>query len=208
MLLLLLLAGATACMKWDYGNEESFHLSRRGLFITNEGNFQYGNATLSYYDPDNKTVENELFYRANAMKLGDVAQSMTIRDGIGWIVVNNSHVIFAIDIETGKEIGRITNLTSPRYMHFLSDEKAYVTQIWDNKIFIVNPSTFEITGRFATNYGSEVTDVETRNCRMTSLEWFIRENILHTVKDTRLITLSLFLLFFKRLFPCALLKGT
>ena len=61
MLLLLLLAGATACMKWDYGNEESFHLSRRGLFITNEGNFQYGNATLSYYDPDNKTVENELF---------------------------------------------------------------------------------------------------------------------------------------------------
>ena len=34
MLLLLLLAGATACMKWDYGNEESFHLSRRGLFIT------------------------------------------------------------------------------------------------------------------------------------------------------------------------------
>ncbi len=146
MLLLLLLAGATACMKWDYGNEESFNLSSRGLFITNEGNFQYGNATLSYYDPDNKTVENELFYRANAMKLGDVAQSMTIHNGIGWIVVNNSHVIFAIDIETGKEVGRITNLTSPRYMHFLSNEKAYVTQIWDNRIFIVNPETFEITG--------------------------------------------------------------
>ena len=146
MLLLSLLAGATACMKWDYGNEETFNLSPRGLFITNEGNFQYGNATLSYYDPDSKTVENELFYRANAMKLGDVAQSMTIRDGIGWIVVNNSHVIFAIDIVTGKEVGRITNLTSPRYMHFLSDEKAYVTQIWDNRIFIVNPTSFEITG--------------------------------------------------------------
>ena len=70
MLLLSLLAGATACMKWDYGNEETFNLSPRGLFITNEGNFQYGNATLSYYDPDSKTVENELFYRANAMKLG------------------------------------------------------------------------------------------------------------------------------------------
>ena len=146
MLLLSLLAGATACMKWDYGNEETFNLSPRGLFITNEGNFQYGNATLSYYDPDSKTVENELFYRANAMKLGDVAQSMTIRDGIGWIVVNNSHVIFAIDIVTGKEVGRITNLTSPRYMHFLSNEKAYVTQIWDNRIFIVNPTSFEITG--------------------------------------------------------------
>ena len=146
MVQLLLLAGATACMEWDYGNQEQFSLPGHGLFITNEGNFQYGNASLSFYDPLEKSVENELFYRANAMKLGDVAQSMTIRDGIGWIVVNNSHVIFAIDIETGKEIGRITNLTSPRYIHFLSNEKAYVTQIWDNRIFIVNPSTFEITG--------------------------------------------------------------
>lgn len=144
--LLLLMLQVTACMEWDYGKEESFNLSTRGLFITNEGNFQYGNATLSYYNPDSRIVENELFYRANAMKLGDVAQSMTIRGGTGWIVVNNSHVIFAIDVETGKEIGRITNLTSPRYMHFLSDEKAYVTQIWDNRIFVVNPSTFEITG--------------------------------------------------------------
>ena len=133
-------------MKWDYGTTEDFAATGAGLFITNEGNFQYGNATLSYYDPETKTVENEVFNRANGFKLGDTAQSMTIRDGVGWVVVNNSHVIFAIDINTFKEVGRITNLTSPRYIHFLSDEKAYVTQIWDNRIFIVNPKRYEITG--------------------------------------------------------------
>lgn len=133
-------------MEWDYGKMEDFSATGKGLFITNEGNFQYGNATLSYYDPETKTVENEIFYRANAMKLGDVAQSMTIRNDIGWVVVNNSHVIFAININTFKEVGRITGLTSPRYIHFLSDEKAYVTQIWDNRIFIVNPKTYQITG--------------------------------------------------------------
>ena len=142
------LSSLTSCMEWDYGLEETFDTSASGdgLFICNEGNFQYGNATLSYYNPKTKIVENEVFYRANAMKLGDVAQSMIIRDSIGWVVVNNSHVIFAIDINTFKEVGRITNLTSPRYIHFVSEEKAYVTQIWDNRIFIVNPKRYEITG--------------------------------------------------------------
>ena len=128
--------------------EEEFDISssERGLFICNEGNFQYGNATLSYYDPTTKTVENEIFYRANAMKLGDVAQSMIIHNGIGWVVVNNSHVVFAIDPTTFKEVGRITGLTSPRYIHFVSDDKAYITQIWDNRIFIVNPKRYEVTG--------------------------------------------------------------
>ena len=155
-------------MDWDYGVSETFdysHLSDRepittpgasadlrghvlgnGLFITNEGNFQYGNASLSFYDTSTQRVENELFRRSNSFKLGDVAQSMVIRENTGWIIVNNSHVVFAIDINTMKEKGRITNLTSPRYMHFISDEKAYITQIWDNRIFIVNPSTYEITG--------------------------------------------------------------
>lgn len=143
---IMLTVAFTSCMKWEYGTMEEFRVSESGLFICNEGNFQYGNASLTYYDPETGDVQNEVFYRANAMKLGDVAQSMVIRDGVGWIVVNNSHVVFAIDISTFREVGRITNLSSPRYIHFVSDTKAYVTQIWDNRIFIVNPKTFEITG--------------------------------------------------------------
>lgn len=145
-IVVLLLASLVGCMKWEYDDGESFATSGAGLFVINEGNFQYGNASLSYYNPATKSVENEVFYRANAMKLGDVAQSMTLYGDTGWIVVNNSHVIFAIDPATFKEKGRIENLTSPRYIHFLSDEKAYVTQLWDNRIFIVNPKRYEITG--------------------------------------------------------------
>lgn len=137
----------SGCMEWDYGNKtEDFNSSPTGLFITNEGNFQYGNATLSYYDPQTGEVQNEVFFRANGIKLGDVAQSMCIYDNKGWIVVNNSHVIFAIDLNTFKVVGHIEDLTSPRYIHFLSDEKAYVTQLWDNRIFIINPRKYEITG--------------------------------------------------------------
>ena len=145
LLSLIFLTGA--CMRWDYADElTDFDVKGNGLFIICEGNFQYGNATLSYYDPVSNSVQNEVFYRANGMKLGDVAQSMTVYKDKGWIVVNNSHVIFAIDLNTFREVGRIENLTSPRYIHFISDEKAYVTQIWDNRIYIVNPSTYSVIG--------------------------------------------------------------
>lgn len=116
------------------------------LFILNEGNFQYSNATLSIYDPNTKAVENEAFIKANGMKLGDVAQSMAIADGKGWIVVNNSNVIFAIDPLTVKEKGRIENLVFPRYIHFVNGSKAYVSQLWDNRIAIIDPKTYSITG--------------------------------------------------------------
>lgn len=136
----------SGCMKWEDACSEQFDVTGRGLFIVNEGNFQYGNATLSFYNPATRQTLNEVFFRANGMRLGDVAQSMTIYDGRAWVVVNNSHVIFAIDPVTFREIGRIENLTSPRYIHFVSPTKAYVSQIWDNRIFIVDPSRYAVTG--------------------------------------------------------------
>lgn len=156
-------------MKYDYtlpeefdtgGDLAEFETSGDGLFITNEGNFMYGNATLSYYDPASRRIENEVFVRANGYKLGDVAQSMVIRDTLGWVVVNNSHIIFAIDTRTFREVGRIAGFTSPRYIHFLSDEKAYVTQIWDPRIYIINPKKFEITGYIETDMTFETGSTE------------------------------------------------
>ena len=121
----------------------------QGLFIVNQGNFMYGNSTLTYYSPDNDEAQQEIFYRANDFRLGDLAQSMTIDydTNTGWIVVNNSQAVFAIDIDTYKEKGRITQgLVSPRYIHFVSSSKAYITQLYDNRIAVVDPAQYKITG--------------------------------------------------------------
>lgn len=134
-------------MKWHYDEPDGSLIARPGgLFILNEGNFQYSNSTLSYYTPEDGEVTNEAFIRANAMKLGDVAESMTIWGGRGWIVVNNSHVVFAIDPTNFREVGRIEDLTSPRYIHFVDERRAYVSQLWDNRIFIIDPVTYQVTG--------------------------------------------------------------
>lgn len=39
------------------------------------GQLRLGQRFASFYDPAARTVENEIFIRANGMKLGDVAQS-------------------------------------------------------------------------------------------------------------------------------------
>ena len=121
--------------------------TRNGVFIACEGNFMYGNSSLSFYNKETGKASNQLFYARNNAPLGDVAQSLALQNNILYIVINNSGKIVAVDSKTVAFNGVITGLTSPRYIHFVSDEKAYVSDLYANHISIINPVTLEITGK-------------------------------------------------------------
>ena len=154
-MLLLAIGLMAACSNLDSTPEERFGETGQGVFILCEGNFNAGNSTLSYYNPETKEVQNGVFQRANDRKLGDTGQSIQIHDGVAYIAVENSGIIWGIDVETFRVRGQLTtgqteHMINPRYIHFLSDTKAYVTDLYSPYITIFNPQTFEYVGSIAT----------------------------------------------------------
>ena len=63
-------------------------ISYKDVFIGCEGNFGWGNASFSIYNPENKTVSNQVFQSVNGIPLGDVAQSATEIDGKLYLATN------------------------------------------------------------------------------------------------------------------------
>lgn len=147
-MLALLFAG---CIDYGMPELEGFDRSdSEGVFILNEGNFMYGNASLSYYDISGGECLNDIFYRANGARLGDVAQSMTVRGDTGYVVVNNSGVIYAVDISTFAVKSVIRGLVSPRYMHFVDADRAYVTDLYSGNIAVVDVTSGSVSGHIDT----------------------------------------------------------
>lgn len=117
---------------------------KKGHFVINEGNFGWGHGTISFIHEDGRT-ENEIFKNANGGKiLGNVVQSMSIFDSKGFIVVNNSQKIEVVTPENMKSVGVIQGLTSPRYFLGIRSDKAYVTDLYANGIWVVNPKKMSI----------------------------------------------------------------
>ncbi|MFN8286233.1 MAG: hypothetical protein U0V74_05740 [Chitinophagales bacterium] len=113
--------------------------SQASVYIINEGNFNFGTAEISAYDPDKKTITNSLFSAANGYSLGDVAQSMCVKDSLAFIVVNNSAKIEVVRLSDFKKLRTISiSGSSPRYFLPVDESLAYVTDLYAGKVYVVN----------------------------------------------------------------------
>lgn len=117
------------------------------VLIVNEGNFGFGNASLSLYNPTSNEVNQKIFQvNNNGRPIGDVAQSATVIDDRIFIVVNHSNKIEVVNRSDFNSVGSIKDLNSPRYILPISPTKAYVSDLYEDKIYIINPQTLAVSG--------------------------------------------------------------
>lgn len=116
--------------------------------VLNEGNFMFGNGSLSILNNESRSVSQNVFSEANGFPLGDVPQSLVFNDSLGYIVVNNSGKIEIVNQSDFTSIGTISGFTSPRYLSIKSIQPltAYVTDLYANKIWVVNLESQSIVG--------------------------------------------------------------
>ena len=127
----------------------------KGLFVLNEGTYTYASSSLTFYDPEADTVENNLFYRVNLAPLGDAANSMMIDETGMYIVVNSSKYIYNVDEKTMKYEAKLDGFTSPRHMLSINKNKAYVSDLESTGLWVVNPETMQKTGFVETGNTTE-----------------------------------------------------
>ena len=154
MLLLigLLLAG---CQNEEVGpqstvdQESGVFAYNDGLLVANEGTFNFGNASVTYYQPENNTSVSNIFDRQNDMPLGDVLQSVYLDSDDLYLVVNNSSRIAVVDPLTFRLRRDFYGMGSPRHLVRYGN-RLFVSQLFDPHLWVIDASTGALLDKWPT----------------------------------------------------------
>lgn len=140
--IIILLSVITSCVKdkpQDIIQPQVQLTTAKKVYIINEGNFGSGNSSVSLYDTGNDAVIENFYQTQNTSSpsIGDVAQSLTNINGKFYLVVNNSGKIIVCDNHF-KKLTQIVNLSSPRYILPITNQKAYVSDYNGNEINVID----------------------------------------------------------------------
>lgn len=162
LIVILILLLQLSCSKEELGPQcescasEVLSIDSSDVLIVNEGNFGWGNGSLSLYQPNSKNISNNVYSLANNnLPLGDVIQSAYQLNDKIYVVANNSNKIEIINKNTFINEATITGFNSPRYFLPINNNKAYVSDLYSNSIQVIDLNTNTITNNINTNGWSE-----------------------------------------------------
>jgi YVTN family beta-propeller protein len=122
--------------------------SSGNVYIVCEGNFGVGDATLYAYEPKPDSVFGDLYNTVNHQLLGDVFQSMQRIGNKFFLCINNSDKVVVINASDRTLVGTIS-IKKPRYILDISPTKAYVSTLYSNKVYVIDPQKMQVTDSIA-----------------------------------------------------------
>ena len=128
------------------------------VIVINEGGYGHGDADISVYDPATHAVSNNIFKAENGFSLGDVAQSLyLIGDTTAFIVMNNSARVVVANAKNNFKYQYSINIAGsfPRFFLPVDSSKAYVTELYNNNIYVVNYKTGALLRTIAVSGSTE-----------------------------------------------------
>lgn len=195
---LMLLLGIFACQDDDMTLEDEMMVVNdtipvepqyaEGIYVTNEGPFQSGTGTLSYFNRTERTVENDIYQTENnGAVLGNIVQSMTFDGDNAYIVVNNANKVVQVDAESMQYVQDIEGLALPRYVQVAGD-KLYISQ-WgatgvDGSVEVYNTSSNSMEASIPTKSGAERMLLADNKLYVTNAGGFSRDSIVSVIDIT------------------------
>ena len=123
-------------------------------FTLCEGNFGQANASLWSLDASLNTMSGPLLWNTSSNPLGDVGQSLTLHDHKLYIVMNGSHEIRVVNLESGAVIGEDINLpdSSPRFLAIHPESERGFVSSWNlGALLVLDLNTSSVIDTFFLN---------------------------------------------------------
>jgi hypothetical protein len=120
----------------------------KGVFVLNEGNFNWGNATVDYVAYVENKIYKNIFQEVNDFPVGDVLHSSFIDNGKLHLVMNNSGKIHVVNMDDFKYLYSSPQLQSPRNIVLFQD-KFFVSDLYANKMHVLRRSDLQMVNTIA-----------------------------------------------------------
>lgn len=143
----LFIAAISGCKPEDNNNTQDAYGS--GVFITNEGPFNTGTGTVSFYNRQTGEVSNNIFEVVNNRPLGNIVQSIEVHNNKVYIVVNNAAKVEVVNVADFVSTGVIENVGSPRFFTGIDEHKGYLTD-WNSGIKVINLDSNTVSSTIGT----------------------------------------------------------
>ncbi len=159
-----------------------------GLLVLNDGLFQLNNATLSWVNTNDHTINSTFFEDKTQRGLGDTGNDIARYGNKIYIVVNVSSTIEVLDALTGNPITQIimqqNNVAKqPRSIAF-DGSRAFVT-CFDGYVDVIDTTSLTVTHRIAVGSNPEGLDISNGKLYVAN------SGGLNTIKDSTVSVISL-----------------